>query len=535
MAWYFFPMTLQYLAGGAIALAVTILVYTRNPKTTVSRLFLSFGLLTTIWMFCVFAARNAPSEAIAHLLYRIIIFCFNVGFPLLLLTLLSIRKFHKINFLTIVPGVVWGGIVALVPLFTVAWSRMGWSYAIVPAGARFGYPVVIAYFLGVVVTGLVLARQSPSKAIARKYYYIVSGCVLYFIPLMITNNLMWKFPWIIPIGGLLLTVEFLFFAYAVSLPADTITVDETTGDLAAAYARFMNQVQIGMPGQDLGDSNFKFGDYIEAMGLGGCIVDGAARLSFARERMAMDIIRDAPQSVIRLMEIETWMVAAVPEFREILTATGDTLNSRSSADSRLWREQMLRSHGGFLLKHELLATLMPPQQQADIFRRLKPGQAELLEEETPAGVYQLLRVAQTHSIRGFCVTKLTPQDVTGRYGIENPDLLLVGAEPDQPTGSPADSPQGRKSREPVLARVGFNESAAILKRITAFAQHPTGALVVVDCIDQMKLAVGFARAVALLQSIKASVFENNASLMISLPPAAFEASEREILDREFRI
>lgn len=89
MVWHFLPITLQYLVGGTISLAVTIIVFVRNPKNIVSRIFLAFGIVTTLWMFSVLAARNAPSEDISTFLYRIILLCFFFFFPLLPLTLLA--------------------------------------------------------------------------------------------------------------------------------------------------------------------------------------------------------------------------------------------------------------------------------------------------------------------------------------------------------------------------------------------------------------------------------------------------------------
>jgi hypothetical protein len=513
MVWPFLPITVQYLVGGTISLAVTIIVFVRNPKNIVSRIFLAFGIVTTLWMFSVLAARNAPSEDVSIFLYRIILLCFFSSFPLLLLTLLSIIRFRKIYMLTLIPGVVYGIIASVFRLYNVTWTNHGWSYSMLPGAITIGYPIITGYFLGVVLIGLFLMKRSSSQSVARKYKYIILGCVLFFIPLAITNTVMWKYPWIFPIGGILLTIEFLAIAYAIMLPSDKILITEPISRLSEAYIRFISRLQAKIPGQELGESSFRFQDYIEAMGLKDIVVYKSGTLVFYVDKLTGENLREAPNNMLRVMKEHPWAAAITRDFKPILIRTYKLLQTRSENSANEWLAQMLQDHGGYLIKHEMLTIFSEEAQLPAVFTELRPGHANLFKEDTPTKAYEILKEAETYGIESLCITKFSPQTIRERYGLRKASILWVTFEKAESTITPKDA-------------------AGLTKNVSEYLMKPNGAIMLLDCFDQFKFANGFDRSVDMLRILKALSLEKNPILCVSIPPTMFEKEELITIENE---
>jgi hypothetical protein len=513
MDWYFLPHTLQYLVGGTISSIVTIIVFVRNPKNIVSRIFLAFGILTTLWMFSVLAARNAPSEDVSIFLYRIIILCFFLTFPLLLLTLLSIIRFQKIYILTLIPGVVYGIIASVFRLYTVTWTNHGWSYSLLPVAVKIGYPIITGYFLGVVLMGLFLMRKSPSQAVSRKYMFIILGCVLFFVPLTITNNLMWKYPWIFPIGGILLTIEFLAIAYAISLPSDKILITEPISRLSEVYIRFISRIQAKIPGQELGESSFRFQEYIEAMGLEGILLDKSGTLIFEVDKLTEENIKETPDHILRVIKEHPWAAGITRDFKPILLRTYKLLQTQSEHDANEWLAQLLQDHGGYLIKHEMLTIFSEDAQLPAVFTELRPGHAYLFKEDTPTKAYEMLKEAESYGVEALCITKLSPQTVSERYGLYKASILWVTFEKAESTITPKDA-------------------AGLTRNVSEYLMKPNGAIILLDCFDQLKFANGFERSVHMLRILRALSLENKPILFVSIPPTMFEKEELVTIEKE---
>ena len=370
MSWYFIPWTIQYLLGGLIAVLITSLVFKKNPKNLAYQRFLLFGICTFVWMFAVFFARNAPSASISFQIYRLIQFCFMLSLPLLLLTLISLQKTNRIFLLTLVPGLFIGLLISVLALYNVAWGKYGWSYSISPIASIIGFPILFGYFIGIIATGSFLMKKSMHHSLAMKYKLIVIGCILYFVPLTITNVLMWSQSETPPFGGFLLTIEFLFIAYAISLPLDKIEIIKPT-KLSESYTSVLNSLEDEIPGKELGYSGLKFTDYINAMGLTNMVAFREGKLVFDTATFAEEEIGDVADSVLRalkeLPELKETIALYIPLFVE----TYKTLRLISKNDAERWLEQMLHSHGGFFYQQGISDALPDEITATTIFKEMQ--------------------------------------------------------------------------------------------------------------------------------------------------------------------
>lgn len=499
--WQVIPWNLQYLAGGLIALVMTIFIFRREPQATSYRCFLAYGVSVVVWTFSVFLARSAPSLSSSTAFYRIVVPTFLLIQPLFLLTIFQIGSGKRAYYLTLIPAIFIFFYSLVGNTFEISSTSYGWAYSLtrqflaMGAVIGFGYPFVVAVVL------FILVLKSKLLYLKKKYGIILTGFLLYFIPLSITNIAMWRDPNVRPYGGFLLTVEFLFIAYALYLKPDKIEFasSQAANTINENLFKFVRKLRDITPGRELGGDAVHFNNALEAIGLNEVVSKSSSRQTFnVTSYPSLDMLQTMDR-ITALLRKEQWALQASREYTELFIEIYRKTSKESLIIADTWLDTMLRRHGGFLDRQGILAVLPVEIALPSIFKELPPGKTRLFKEEKPEQAYEKLNQAMEYGFNGLCVTKLEPKKVRAIYGVEKAAIfwLTFREMPTEETVNPKD-----------LERL----SSIVLLGVSNY----NGNVILFDCLDQVLVANPFEKARGLMVGLKKQCRESKATFLISI-------------------
>lgn len=520
MGWSFVPITIQYLAGGILAFITTFLVFKKNPRSLTYQIFFLFGLSATVWMFSVFIGRNAPSINFSVQAYRSVMFTFLLTQPLLLLTLLSIKSENIKQFLWLIPALALALYSVIMAPYTVVWTYFGWSYSLNADIAKMSIPIWAGYPVGIGIISVVLAKKAVIESLRKKYLLIFFGFIIYFVALTITNFLMWLYPGIPPFGGVLLSIEFFFIAYAVSLPLEKIDVSTKTVELlnklSDAYLRMLNKLRTIVPGKELGVSALKFDKYVEAMGLSNVVyVSESQELVFDSEKFAQENIGEVIDSVVRTLKEIVKPEELYHQLSNAFVETYKILKSRSRNHADKWVSEMLHRHGDFFWRNGILEGISQEVRIPRFLKEFIPGTVRLFEEEKPTAAYKKLKESLNYGFVSLCISKLHPDKIKERYDVRKASMFWLTFKEAEGT-------------------IGPKDKAKLNKTISKFVEESHPGIVLLDCLDQIKFANGFQESLAILKNLRSLCSKNDSIVLISINPQMFEKQELEAIEKELK-
>ena len=513
--WHFILWNLQYLIGGLLALVITIFIYSRNPKASSYKCFLAFGVCLVVWMLSVFISRNAPSIIYSAVSYRIVNFSFPLTQPLLLLTILNIGSRRRIIYLILIPILPISLYSLIAAPFDVIWTNFGWANMLLPWFIPIGLSPVIVYAAAIVIVLAFWIRKQKLIYLRRKYSIFLSGFLLYFIPLTVTNMLMWNNLNIPPFGGILLTIEFLFIAYAVSLRSSKIefTTSEPIGSLAETWLRFLQRLRDTLPGGELGEDAQQFDDVIQSLGLSDIVHIENSHQTLDVVQLSRLDMNETIDRVTSLMKKQERTLQASAEYSEVFTELYRIIKRDSTEFASDWLNTMLRKHGGFLDKQGILNALPPGIRLPSIFKELQSGKVYLFKEEKPTQAYEKLREALGYGFVGLCFTKLEPQKVRAMYRVEKASFVWLTF---QETGM-----------EEVVSLQNLERLSYI---ISTKIVDSSRVVFLLDCFDQITFANSFEKARGLLKEMKKLCEENAANLLLSMNAEMFKKEQMDAIE-----
>lgn len=515
--WHFIPWTIQYLVGGLVALLITTFVFRRDPKALSYKCFFAFGVCLAVWMLSVLISRNAPSLSSSVAFYRIVNFSFLLTQPLLLVTILNIGHRRRIYYLTLIPILPLSLYFLIAAPFDVTWTNFGWAYSIRHQDVVMSLPFMIGYpaTIGIILTVLIL--KSRLSYLRRKYIFILSGFLLYFIPLTVTNMLMWKDPASPSFGGILLTIEFIFIAYAMFLRVSRIefTTSESLDSLAETWIRFLQRLRDVLPGGELGEDAKKFDDVVQSLGFSDIVNNKSNRQTFdAGQLVLLDMNETMDKVTTFVKKQERALQAPISiEYTDVFTELYKMMRKDSTEFASNWFKTMLRKHGGFLDKQGILSTIPQGTKLPSIFKELQPGKVYLFKEEKPVQAYKRLKEALEYGFIGLCFTKLEPQKVRATYGVAKASLAWLTFQ--------------ETEMEEVVSP---NDLRRLSHIISIRIVDSSRVVFVLDCLDQIIFANSFEEARSLLKELQKLCEENAANLLLSINAEMFKKEQMDAIE-----
>ena len=517
--WHLIPWTFQYIVSAGSILIISSFLFSKNTKSLAYQSFFTYSLLTAGWLFLAYLHRNAPTAELSGLFFRVDIFFVILTWSILPIFVLCLSGARKIFFWLTLPTTLIGFYFIVVGPMDIFWTNFGWSYKFSGEFSRvFLIASVFSHAL-VFAASIRLAKRITSKTLARKYTIaLLSYLVFYVAGMLITTELIQSYPEFPPMGGILTLILYLFLAYTASLqPEKIIPYSELKGpvnELAGAYLAFLNNFQAAIPGRELGESSFRFQDYIEAMGLDDVMIFRSGTLVFDVDKFSKEHMYETPDNILRLIKGLPWAAKITRDLIAVLFRTIDTINFLSESEANYWFEKILRGHGGFLTKNDFLGADSLSGRLLPFRQELKPGRVYLFQEDTPQSVYSVLRSAGSYNIGYLCMTKLSFDILKEKYFIPEEFVIQIGFE------------KGPTTLEP-------GNIQGLTKAVSDFSTTPDGAIILLDCLDQIKFAIGFEKILEFLKKINSMSRDNNIIFLVSIPPMMFEQNELQLLEQEF--
>jgi len=514
--WQFAPWALQYVIGGVFSLAISLYLVSKGRGTKTYWIFFAFGLSAALWLFFIFFHRIAPTPELSRWFFRFGLFFLTVAHPFLLLLMLYLWEKRRMWVLGILPAFVVAFIAVIRAPFDIVWATpaLGWSYKFSPYFGRFYTLFQVGYMIAIVLVGVFLVQKARTRILRKKYTVIMSSYIIFYCagmavtqPLLQSNS---TFP---PVAGILLTLEFLFIAYALTLPRERIIPSRSLDKLAHAHLNFLRAFQDRIPGKELGEGSFRFDEYVEAMGLTDTIISGSGGLVFDMDSFRDMDIGELPDSILRTVKEYSWVRETMNAFANAFVMTYKTLNLKSKDAADEWFDQILKRHGAFLAEQSVLATMPKNVKIPEILKELQVGRAYLFKEEKPAQAYKKLKEALNYGFVCLCISKLHLQKVRERYDIGKASMFWLTFEETEGT-------------------IGPKDVAKLNKTVSEFVKGDDESVVLLDCFDQIKLANGFDKSLTMLKDFRNLCNKNNSIILISINPQMFEKQELAAIEKE---
>ncbi len=518
--WYFIPWNIQYLGGGVLALVITFLVFRKNPRAPSYRLFLAFGVSLIVWMLSVFISRSAPSLGIATAAYRIVGFSFLLAPALLLMTILYIASKRKLYYLILVPMLPLSLYTLIAAPFDVSWTNFGWAYSLKQEFIPISMLPLIGYYAAIIVTLVVFSLKQHLSYLRKKYTIILSGFLLYVIVLTTTNVVMWSNPNIAPVGGFMVTIEFLFIAYAVSLRPARIefTPGKSIDNLGEAWLRFLQKLRDVLPGKELGEDAISYQNYIHSMGIDDVIHFENGRHIFDTARLASLDVNEAMLRTTSFMKKQDRASEVSKEYRDLFTNLYGIMRKDSTEFANDWLNMMLHNHGGFLDKQGVLVAMPRGTKLPPIFKELQSGKVYLFQEEKPAESYQKMKEALEYGFIGLCFTKLEPKKIRATYGVEKASIVWLTFQ--------------QIETEDI---VNPKDPRRLIDMISTRTINPSRVVVLLDCLDQIIFTNSFDKVRGMLREMKKLCEGNVATFLLSIDGNMFDNEQMAAIEYELGI
>ena len=383
MGWHFVPWSIQYIIGGVIALIISLYVFKKGMKIRSHQCFFLFGLCTTIWLFTVYFARNAPSEYLSKEIYRIVGTSFMLIQPLILITLLFIRKGKKAHFLTLAPAIIVALSVLVLTPYEVIWTGYGWTYMLWPSMALTCYSLVILYLLAIITVGYLSIKKITIPLLKRKFKLILFGVLIYLSLLIVANFILFLSPGSPPFGGILVFVEFLFIAYAITLPTEKLEKKFPTawrihaeekklealrplakvvyqirrGDLSDSLGKFLEDLLKAMPGRELGQNLLEFDNFLNYTGLNKVVSFKKGKIMYHEGKISSLNLFMSVDKAVEYMEKRKWAIKAIGSLSNLILNVYYTVRLSSVQAAKEWLFLFTRKHKDFLSAHDILSRL----------------------------------------------------------------------------------------------------------------------------------------------------------------------------------
>ncbi|MEF8874208.1 MAG: hypothetical protein V5A88_06000 [Candidatus Thermoplasmatota archaeon] len=326
--------------------------------------------------------------------------------------------------------------------------------------------------------------------------------------MIITNFFIVNQPNIPSLGGILTTAEFLFIAYAISLPPQKMYSEENKGgkDLRSHYLEFLREYQQNLPDERLGRMEIFLKQSLQAMGLDHVIGwDEQGKIKVDSEAMESSEIRELAETTLKGLKHLRPEPAPLESFSDILNLTYREMKSKDEEEAESWRRDMLQNHGPFLNDKGLLRHLDFVDNVSPLLEDIRGQGAVLKPKEKPLDVYKSLNSLHELGYDVKCMTKYPPSKITDEVKGETPDILEV--------------------LEYIDVEEKNSSEHLILDEIEKRWEIKENTVLIIDCMDSLMASLGEEESMGLVKSI---LEEGEGTYIIAYNKEILKEEEREI-------
>jgi len=510
--WHFAPWTIQYLIGSAIVSFVLITLLRKKIRSYVYYVFYFFSMSIIMWLIFAFLHRNTSTAKFSKIFFSLDLFFVSLIIPFMLLMFLYLKKKKKLYALIPLPALIVGIAMIFFQPFDIIWAgpNLGWSYKFYNLPFLIYVINISIYSIATLYIGFRLVFKSRG-IVRKKHLLILLGFLFSTTGIIISNFWLRRAPHIPPFGGFFATFMVLIIAYAINLPDDPIASKKSLGGLEASYLTFLNKLKKIIPGKELGESSFKFWDYIEAMGMREMVkINDSGTLIFDPENFGTKRIKEVSDNIIKVMKEYEWAGEAIDELSSVLLYTYKTLQIESENTASQWFFNLLEDHGGFLYSKNILSAF-PENLIPEIYKELEKEACYIFIDK-PGLAYDKIKRANVVGLDCLCVTKYNPVKLQKEFYIKNIDIIWLTYK---------NSEQAKTISPRDLTK---------LKNLLNHKMTDSQSLVLLlDCLKEIKLSKGFDNTLKFLAFLKNACKKNNANIFIIYERANFTKTEIDLM------
>lgn len=161
-----------------------------------------------------------------------------------------------------------------------------------------------------------------------------------------------------------------------------------------------------------------------------------------------------------------------------------------------------------ILKHKLFMVELKPEEAKNNHQKytLQRGLSYTITEERLDKSYEIFTDQLLHGSFGLCFSKFSPQKIRDEYGLEYTPIIWVTFKENENTVSPKD----------------LDAMESIIFDFLSRAERP---VVLIDCLNEIRLTNGIARTINWLQRIGATCKQKNCILLMSINPNIVDENE----------
>jgi len=268
----------QYLIGGALSIIVSLYILFNRPKTLPLSFLFLFGVAMSSWEISSFMYRTAPSVAECARFFRIMIISSHLGFPLYLLTILSIKyKWStKKLFLVLLPLIIQILIMFqndYIENYYFFLTKSGWGYRVVNFSPLFilSSVIFVGYLFAIIISLFNLIRKADLPLLKKKYIVLLLGFLFFQVIGTTMTNALIALKILDPIfqmGGIFQFFTFLSILYALTLKEknDQLLV-KNIHDFSELYLSFLKVFYNFSVRNDLGETLLTFKKFVRDSGI----------------------------------------------------------------------------------------------------------------------------------------------------------------------------------------------------------------------------------------------------------------------------
>lgn len=197
----------------------------------------------------------------------------------------------------------------------------------------------------------------------------------------------------------------------------------------------------------------------------------------------------------------------------IFPESGNKIPELGTTFSTIWAISVFYAvvkHKLFIIKPSIENSLETPKRYS-----LQSGAGYFMREEIPDMGYKVFLDQITHGGFGLCISKFAPGKIRKRYNLIRTPVVWLAFNGMEKSISPKDID-------------------GLVFVISDFVRKAHKSLIFLDCFDQIKFAIGFNKALSVLEDFIKLCAENNSTILVSIPPEMFDMEQIAAIEEKLK-
>jgi hypothetical protein len=350
------PWSLTYVLSAFVAIALSVDLFRRDPKSPQHGQFLTWGISSSLYLIIVFFVLNAGSADEALEIFRFSNMFYFISIGLLAQFTYNLLTWKDYSWLLLVGPMLVVPVSFFIP-YNVRLTDLGWVVSARPTLTIEG-ALAAVYLLSYSLLIAASLYQSVAKArtpwLSRKYTLMLLGFVVFqMVGVQVLNALMLISDSLPHVAGLMyfLSLIFLWYGFKMEQPRG-VEVTKAGNGFSDAYGRFINRFLQVAPSDELGLKTVNLLEYLDKTRLSEYVTYNRLRIILNVEKLEQLDNIQALDKTMEYLESKNWSDKLAGPFTEVLESVYASISSdREKAEAF---KEVLTTHQAFLMETDTI-------------------------------------------------------------------------------------------------------------------------------------------------------------------------------------